>query len=151
MSQAEDFRALVAQHGSPLLLVDCEVVRRQYRSLSAALPGVELFYALKPLPHAAVVAELRDLGASFDVATSGEIRLVRAAGIPPERCIHTHPIKSDAEIRSALERLVTEHALVRLQVLEDKSREEPLNAAEKAELQGLLRTKGQSGRSAAPK
>ncbi len=102
MSQAEDFRALVAQHGSPLLLVDCEVVRRQYRSLRAALPGVELFYALKPLPNAAVVAELRDLGASFDVATSGEIRLVRAAGIPPERCIHTHPIKSDAEIRSAL-------------------------------------------------
>jgi ornithine decarboxylase len=102
VSQAQDFEALVAQHGSPLLLVDCEVVRRQYRSLSAALPRVELFYALKPLPHAAVVAELRDLGASFDVATSGEIRLVRAAGIPPERCIHTHPIKSDAEIRSAL-------------------------------------------------
>jgi ornithine decarboxylase len=102
VSQAEDFRALVAQHGSPLLLVDCEVVRRQYRSLRAALPGVELFYALKPLPNAAVVAELRDLGASFDVATSGEIRLVRAAGIPPERCIHTHPIKSDAEICSAL-------------------------------------------------
>jgi ornithine decarboxylase len=102
VSQAQDFEALVAQHGSPLLLVDCEVVRRQYRSLSAALPGVEIFYALKPLPHAAVVAELRDLGASFDVATSGEIRLVRAAGIPPERCIHTHPIKSDAEIRSAL-------------------------------------------------
>jgi ornithine decarboxylase len=102
VSQAQDFRALVAQHGSPLLLVDCEVVRRQYRSLRAALPGVELFYALKPLPNAAVVAELRDLGASFDVATSGEIRLVRAAGIPPERCIHTHPIKSDAEIRSAL-------------------------------------------------
>jgi ornithine decarboxylase len=104
VSQAQDFEALVAQHGSPLLLVDCEVVRRQYRSLSAALPGVEIFYALKPLPHAAVVAELRDLGASFDVATSGEIRLVRAAGIPPERCIHTHPIKSDAEIRSALRR-----------------------------------------------
>jgi ornithine decarboxylase len=102
VSQAEDFEALVAQHGSPLLLVDCEVVRRQYRSLRAALPGVELFYALKPLPNAAVVAELRDLGASFDVATSGEIRLVRAAGIPPERCIHTPPIKSDAEIRSAL-------------------------------------------------
>jgi len=102
VSQAEDFEALVAQHGSPLLLVDCEVVRRQYRSLRAALPGVELFYALKPLPHAAVIAELRDLGASFDVATSGEIRLVRAAGVPPERCIHTHPIKSEAEIRSAL-------------------------------------------------
>jgi ornithine decarboxylase len=97
-----DFNALVAQHGSPLLLLDCDVVRRQYRSLQAALPGVRLFYALKPLPHPAVVAELRDLGGCFDVATSGEIRLVKAAGIAPDRCIHTHPIKTDAEIRAAL-------------------------------------------------
>ena len=102
MSRGPDFKALVAQHGSPLLLLDCDVVRRQYQSLQAALPGVGLFYALKPLPHPAVVAELRDLGGCFDVATSGEIKLVKAAGVAPERCIHTHPIKTDAEIRAAL-------------------------------------------------
>ena len=66
-------------------------------------------------------------------------------------CLVPDETAAAAEIRSALERLVTEHALVRMQVLEDKAREEPLNAAEKTELQGLLRTKGQSGRSAAPK
>ena len=102
MARAPDFRALVTGHGSPLLLLDCDVVRRQYRSLQAALPGVGLFYALKPLPQPAVVAELRDLGAGFDLATSGEIRLVRAAGVTADRCIHTHPIKTDADIRAAL-------------------------------------------------
>ena len=102
MTRPPNYAALVAKHGSPLLLLDCAAVRRQYRSLRAALPGVGLYYALKPLPHAAVVAELRDLGGNFDVATSGEIRLVKAAGIEPERCIHTHPIKTDAEIRAAL-------------------------------------------------
>ncbi len=102
MSRGVDFKALVAQHGSPLLLLDCDVVRRQYQSLQAALPGVGLFYALKPLPHPAVVAELRELGGCFDVATSGEIKLVKAAGVAPERCIHTHPIKTHAEIRAAL-------------------------------------------------
>ncbi len=102
MSLGPDFKALIAQHGSPLLLLDCAVVRRQYKSLQAALPGVGLFYALKPLPHPAVVAELRDLGGCFDVATSGEIKLVKAAGVAPERCVHTHPIKTDAEIRAAL-------------------------------------------------
>jgi ornithine decarboxylase len=102
VTRRPDFKALIAQHGSPLLLLDCDVVRRQYRSLQAALPGVGLFYALKPLPHPAVVAELRDLGGGFDVATSGEIKLVKAAGVAPERCIHTHPIKTDAEIRAAL-------------------------------------------------
>jgi ornithine decarboxylase len=102
LSKATDLRALVAAHGTPLLLVDCDVVRSQYRALQEALPGVALYYALKPLPHPAVVAALRDLGGSFDVATTGEIRLLKAAGIEPSRCIHTHPIKTDADIRAAL-------------------------------------------------
>jgi ornithine decarboxylase len=102
VSKRPDLHALVAKHGSPLLVVDCDVVRRQYRALHEALPNVTLYYALKPLPDAAVVAELRDLGACFDLATAGEIRLVKAAGVAPERCIHTHPIKSDAEIAAAL-------------------------------------------------
>jgi ornithine decarboxylase len=100
--KASDVRAQVARYGTPLLLIDCDVIRRQYRNLHDALPGVALYYALKPLPHAAVVAELRDLGASFDVATTGEIKLVRGEGIAPERCIHTHPIKADKDIRAAL-------------------------------------------------
>ena len=102
MPKASDVRAQVARYGTPLLLIDCDVIRRQYRNLHDALPGVALYYALKPLPHAAVVAELRDLGASFDVATTGEIKLVRGEGIAPERCIHTHPIKADKDIRAAL-------------------------------------------------
>jgi ornithine decarboxylase len=93
---------LAARHGTPLLVIDCAAIRRQYLDLKRALPGVELYFALKPLPHPAVVAELRDLGASFDVATSGEIRLVRGAGVAPERCLHTHPIKPSGEIDRAL-------------------------------------------------
>ncbi len=95
-------RRLAARHGTPLLVIDCAVVRRQYRALAAALPGVELYYALKPLPCAEVVATLRDLGAGFDVATSGEISLVASQGVAAQRCIHTHPVKRDADIGRAL-------------------------------------------------
>ena len=35
-----EIRGLAARFGSPLLVVDCEQVRRQYHSLKAALPGV---------------------------------------------------------------------------------------------------------------
>ncbi|MFL6617935.1 MAG: type III PLP-dependent enzyme [Povalibacter sp.] len=97
-----EIRGLAARFGSPLLVVDCDQVRRQYHSLKSALPGVDLHYALKPLPHAAVVACLRDEGAYFDLATTGEVELVKAQGIPAERCIHTHPIKRDSDIRDAL-------------------------------------------------
>jgi DNA primase len=51
------------------------------------------------------------------------------------------------EIRSSLERLVSDHALDRLQALQDKAGSEPLSAEEKAELQGLLRSRVQSTRS----
>ncbi len=99
--------ALVARFGSPLLFVDCNIVRRQYRALAAALPGVDLHYALKPQPHATVVQVLAAEGAWFDLATNGEVDLVRAAGIAPGRCIHTHPIKRDEDIRKALDYGVT--------------------------------------------
>jgi ornithine decarboxylase len=98
----EAIERLVGRYGSPLFLLDAERVRAQYRKLSAALPGVGLYYAIKSLPHPAVVATLRDAGACFDLATNGEVELVRRLGIGAERCIHTHPIKRDGDIRTAL-------------------------------------------------
>ncbi|NAW64787.1 type III PLP-dependent enzyme [Photobacterium halotolerans] len=92
----------VAQFGAPLLLLDCDVIRQQYRALNNALPNVTLHFALKPLPHPAVVRTLLEEGASFDLATSGEVDLVAQEGVPAERTIHTHPIKRDADIRDAL-------------------------------------------------
>src|ERR1700678_4411266 len=98
----ESIRHLVARYGSPLFVIDAERVRRQYRRLAAALPGVDLHYALKPLPHASVIDTLHAEGAFFDLATNGEVELVRRLKVAPERCIHTHPIKRDSDIRTAL-------------------------------------------------
>jgi ornithine decarboxylase len=98
----ESIRRLVARYGSPLFLIDAERVRAQYARLAAALPGVELYYAVKSLPHASIVATLRDAGGCFDLATNGEVELMRRVGVLPGRCIHTHPIKRDSDIRTAL-------------------------------------------------
>lgn len=99
---ASEIRRLVAEFGSPLLIVDCQRVRDQYRKLHRALPGVDLHYALKPLPHPAVVETIVELGGWLDLATTGEAQLVTQLGIDPARCIHTHPIKRDIDIRNAL-------------------------------------------------
>ncbi len=92
----------VSQFGAPLLLVDCESVRQQYRALKNALPTVTLHFALKPFPHPTVVDTLLAEGASFDLATTGEIDLVASRGVPAEQTIHSHPIKRDSDIRDAL-------------------------------------------------
>ncbi len=103
----ESIEHLVSRYGSPLFLIDAERVRAQYRSLTAALPGVALYYAIKSLPHPSIVAVLRDEGACFDLATNGEVHLVRRLRVPSDRCIHTHPIKRDCDIRTALDYGVT--------------------------------------------
>ncbi len=98
----EHIKRLVAEFGSPLLIIDCQRVREQYRKLQKALPGVDLHYALKPLPHPAVVETIVELGGWLDLATTGETQLVTRLGIDPARCIHTHPIKRDIDIRNSL-------------------------------------------------
>lgn len=98
----DHIKALATRFGAPLFVIDLNVIREQYQKLHQALPMVELHYALKPLPQFDVVNTLNSLGASFDVATSGEIKVLRKALVDPKRCIHTHPIKTDAEIRDAI-------------------------------------------------
>lgn len=101
--QPVEIRRLVRQFGSPLLILDCERVRVQFRKLQAALPHVALHYALKPMPHAALVKTVLEEGGFLDLATTGEVQLVRRLGVDPARCIHTHPIKRPQDIRNALE------------------------------------------------
>jgi ornithine decarboxylase len=98
-----EIRRLVREFGSPLLILDCERVRSQYRKLRKALPHVDLHYALKPMPHPAVVRTVIGEGGFLDLATSGEVQLAARLEVDPARCIHTHPIKRAADIANALE------------------------------------------------
>ena len=81
MTQKSIIEELVSQHGSPLLLLDCQVVREQYQLLKRALPNVTLHFALKPLPHDIVVKTLLNEGASFDLASNGEVDMVQRQGV----------------------------------------------------------------------
>ncbi len=99
---AARYAELVAEHGSPLLIFDPQVLRKQYHALSAALPGVRLYYAVKANPHEAVIRTIDALAGGFDVASSGETDLLLDLKVFGRRTIHTHPIKKDHEIRTAL-------------------------------------------------
>ena len=114
-AQAHDQRwaALIERHGTPLLVLDPDRVAAQYRLLSHHLRGFRLHYAVKALPHPAVLATIAACGGGFDVATNGEVDLVRTLGIPMDRCIHTHPIKKPADIdhayRAGIRRFIVEN------------------------------------------
>ena len=101
--QPAEVRRLVREFGSPLLILDCERVRAQLRKLRKALPRVDLHYALKPMPHPAVVETVLAESGHLDLATTGEVQLARRLGVDPARCIHTHPIKRAEDIANALQ------------------------------------------------
>ncbi|MBF8268455.1 MAG: ornithine decarboxylase/arginine decarboxylase [Gammaproteobacteria bacterium] len=95
-------KELAAQHGTPLLVLDCNVLKRQVEQLRKALPGVDFFYAVKAFPHPDIINTMDQCGVGFDLASSGEIELVRQFYINPRNTIHTHPIKKNRDIRDSL-------------------------------------------------
>jgi ornithine decarboxylase len=100
--ERERLEALVAKYGSPLLLFDPAMLRQQFRALKKALPGIDLYYAVKAHPNEHIIRELDALGAGYDVASAGEMDMLMDLRISGRRTIHTHPIKKDQEIRDAL-------------------------------------------------
>ena len=98
----DEIRGLAARHGTPLLALDCAVLKQQYEKLSSALPGVQFFYAIKAFPHPEIINTLYQCGVGFDIASSGEIELVRQFYVNPRLTIHTHPIKKNIDIRDSL-------------------------------------------------
>ncbi len=86
---------------TPFLVVDVDVVERNYRALAAALDGVRVFYAVKANPAPEILARLVALGSAFDVASPGEIELVLAAGAAPDRISYGNTIKKEADIARA--------------------------------------------------
>ena len=118
-----DARAALALHGTPLMLLEPDRVRAQYRRLREALPFVRFHYAVKALDHDAVLSVLADEGCGFDVAGTEELTAVREHGVSSERIIHTHPVKKPSEIADAV------RAGVRTFVVD--------NAAELAKFAGL--------------
>ncbi|MGR0221036.1 type III PLP-dependent enzyme [Agromyces sp. ZXT2-6] len=92
---------LVRAHGSPLLLLDADRVVAQLRELRRELPGVGIHFATKSLPHPAVIDAVHSSGASFEVASRGEVDLLERHAVPVGGCLHTHPVKTVADITSA--------------------------------------------------
>ncbi|MGD9140099.1 MAG: type III PLP-dependent enzyme [bacterium] len=68
--------ALVEEHGTPLLIMDHDEIRRNYRRFRKRLPRVQAYYAVKANSHPEIIKTLFDEGASFDVASFPEFMAV---------------------------------------------------------------------------
>ena len=67
---------LAAEHGTPLLVIDHDELRKNIRMFRRYLPRVQPYFAVKAGADAAIVRTLFEEGASFDVASMPEFDLV---------------------------------------------------------------------------
>lgn len=92
---------------TPFFAYDRLSITRRVEQLRAALPGIELKYAVKANPMPAVVQHLSRLVDSLDVASAGEMRLALDTTVPADHVSFAGPGKTEAELRQAVASGVT--------------------------------------------
>ena len=65
---------LAETHGTPLFVIDHDVLRSNFATFKKYLPRVQAYYAIKANPDPAILKTLFDAGASFDVSSMPEFR-----------------------------------------------------------------------------
>ena len=102
-----DVRDLVAEHGTPLLVLDEDDLRarcRAWRQAFEAWPtGATVAYAGKAFLSKAVVKVVQEEGLGLDVCTGGELAVALAAGFDPRRLWFHGNNKSVTELERAVE------------------------------------------------
>jgi ornithine decarboxylase len=96
-------QAIAREHGTPVVVIDHDIIRDNYAKFKKHLPKVQAYYAVKANPEPAIVRTLYKAGASFDVASFPEFMLVyeNIRHLPPkeqqdfiwDKIIYANPTK----------------------------------------------------------
>src|SRR5260370_1015385 len=73
---AQQLQRIARQHGTPVVVIDHNLIRANYAGFKKHLPKVQAYYAVKANAEPAIVRTLYKAGASFDVASLPEFMLV---------------------------------------------------------------------------
>ncbi|MEN6603793.1 MAG: type III PLP-dependent enzyme [Bryobacteraceae bacterium] len=72
----EQLQAIAEERGTPVVVIDHDIIRRNYAAFRKNLPRVQAYYAVKANPAPEIIRTLYRAGASFDVASMPEFMLV---------------------------------------------------------------------------
>ncbi|HXR07694.1 MAG TPA: type III PLP-dependent enzyme [Candidatus Acidoferrum sp.] len=72
----KQLQEIARKEGTPVVVIDHNIIRANYKAFHQHMPRVQAYYAVKANPEPAIVRSLYKIGASFDVASLAEFRLV---------------------------------------------------------------------------
>ena len=94
--------------GTPLFVYSSAMIGNRIAALRAAMPNnLAIHYAVKANPYPPLLQLLNRLVDGFDIASSGELAIVRGAGIDPAIVSFAGPGKRDSELEVAIAAGVT--------------------------------------------
>ena len=109
MAPRRTLNKLAKELGTPLFVVDHNVLRRNYATFKKYLPRVQAYYAVKANSDPAIVKTLYESGASFDVASMPEFKIVHEyiKDMPAkqrqdwiwDKIIYANPIKANETLQ----------------------------------------------------
>ena len=83
----KQLQTIAKKHGTPVVVIDHDVIRKNYAGFKKHLPKVQCYFAVKANPAPEIVRTLYKTGASFDVASLPEFMLVydNIKRLPPKQ------------------------------------------------------------------
>lgn len=99
----EKLRYIAEKFGTPVLVMDLNVIAKNYRQLVENINNCKVYYAVKANSNIEIVKLLRDMGSHFDVASRGEIEKLLSLGVEPYRMSFGNTIKKTEDIKFAYE------------------------------------------------
>jgi ornithine decarboxylase len=82
------------KYSRPFLIVDTAIVRGKVQRFRAAMPRVRPHYAVKANPDRRVLKVLAQEGVGFEIASTAELDLLLALGVPAAEVFYSNPMKS---------------------------------------------------------
>jgi ornithine decarboxylase len=86
---------------TPYLVTDLDTVARRLAAFTAALPGVQPFYAMKCNSSPEILRTIAARGGGFEIASLGELRTLQALGVDPAGVLYSNPVKPTRHIAEA--------------------------------------------------
>jgi ornithine decarboxylase len=87
-------QAAQQKYTRPFLIIDTAIVRDKLRRFRAAMPRVRPHYAVKANPDRRVLKALVQEGAGFEIASTAELDLLLALGVPAAEVFFSNPMRS---------------------------------------------------------
>jgi ornithine decarboxylase len=88
---------------TPYLATDLRILEERLQRFVTALPRVQPFYAVKCNSAARVLSTVVEQGASFEVASLGELRMLQELGVDPAGVLYSNTVKPASHVAGAAE------------------------------------------------